>query len=84
MNKSIGDRQIEKLMTVDISKNFKMHSCFGSTPIIEYLEQYVYSSMVPVIDSFFEMRLKIDGPHVQLVKNTIKLLSKVSAFASEK
>lgn len=40
--------------------------------------------MVPVIDSFFEMRLKIDGQHELKVRKTIKLLSKISAFAQEK
>ena len=81
---SIQTVDLERMLTVDIAKNFRLHSCFGSVSIMEILEGYIYETMLSLVMKFFELRLKIEASKEQLVKRMIVQLSKLGEFASEK
>jgi hypothetical protein len=84
LKKSLLQNEMEKITTVDVSKNFKLRNCFGSYSIAELLEKYVFETLIPVSSAFFELRLKIDDSKVNLVKSLLNNFSKVSQMIVER
>jgi hypothetical protein len=44
---------------VDINKNFNMATAFGSFPIVQIMEKYIFEVVFPAFGSFFELRLPV-------------------------
>jgi len=58
--KSMVQGELDKLTAVDVHKNFKLHNCFGSINVIELFKTYMYESVVPALNEFFELRMKMN------------------------
>ena len=58
---------------VDVSRNFIMRDCFGAEPITKLLEQYVFLQVIPSLNKFFELRLRLNETNTNLVRNIIRL-----------
>lgn len=84
LKKSLQGVEIEKLTTVDINKNFKLHNCFGSVPIMDLYAKYIYESMIPCLTEFFELRLKMNEGQTQVIKKIIKNFTRLSHYARNK
>lgn len=87
-NKSMKDRKtvlntgLEALQSVDVSRNFNLRDCFSSKPIGVILENYIYNMVVPTLQKFFELRIKMNEKHNNLVRNTIRLIAEASKYSS--
>jgi len=44
---------------VDINKNFNMQTAFGSFPIVQLMEKYIYDMVFPALTNFLDLRLPI-------------------------
>jgi len=44
---------------VDINKNFNMLTAFGSSPIVQLMEKYIFEVVFPAIQHYLELRLPI-------------------------
>ena len=45
---------------VDINKNFNMLTAFGSIPIVNLMEKYIFEMCFPAISNYFSLRLIIN------------------------
>ena len=50
-----------------------MRDCFGAEPISKLLEQYVFLQVIPSLNKFFELRLRLNETNSNLVRNIIRL-----------
>ena len=46
---------------VDISINFKLMTCFGSNSILKHFEDYIFGTVIPSLEHFFELRLNYNS-----------------------
>lgn len=63
---------------VDISRNFNVRDCFHSQPIMKIMESYIFNQVVPNLNKFFELRLRMNDKHTTLVRNAIRLIAESS------
>jgi hypothetical protein len=66
---------------VDISRNFYVRDCFGSQPIIKILENYIFMQVIPNLNKFFELRLRMNEKQMNLVRNSIRLIAEAAKHA---
>jgi len=66
---------------VDISRNFYVRDCFGSQPIVKILENYIFISVIPNLNKFFELRLRMNEKQNNLVRNSIRLIAEAAKHA---
>ena len=63
---------------IDVNKQFNIRDCFGSFPVSFIIEQYIFLYVVPCMNKFFEMRLKLNDKYTNLVRNSIRLIAESS------
>jgi len=68
---------------VDISRNFYIRDCFGAQPVIKILENYIFMQVIPNLNKFFELRLKMNEKQTNLVRNAIRLIAESSKHAAQ-
>ena len=68
---------------VDINNNFNMLTAFGSFPIAEHMEHYVFEVCYPAIKNFFVCNLPIKGDQEPFYKNLFQTLQKITSFAKK-
>lgn len=66
---------------VDVSRNFYVRDCFGSQPIVKLLENYIFMQVIPNLNKFFELRLRMNDKQTNLVRNSIRLIAEASKHA---
>lgn len=65
---------------IDVSRNFNLRDCFGSRPIIDVLENYIFNQVIMTMNKFFELRLRMNDKQNNLVRNSIRLISEASKY----
>ena len=63
---------------VDVSRKFLMRDCFSAEPITKLLEQYIFLQVIPSLNKFFELRLRLNENNTNLVKNIIRLTAEAA------
>ena len=76
MNGGLGN-----LGEVDLSRNFYIRDCFQSQPIMKIMENYTFTQVIPAMNKFCEMRLKMNDKQVNLIRNCIRLIAEASKHA---
>jgi hypothetical protein len=54
-------------------ETLSVRDCFGAEPITKLLEQYVFLQVIPSLNKFFELRLRLNETNTNLVRNIIRL-----------
>lgn len=81
MNEEEND-DLEKIQ-VDINKNFNMSTAFGSIPIVELMEAYIFETVFPAVANFFELRLQIKPKETEFFKKLFLIIQKSVSFAKK-
>lgn len=63
---------------VDISRNFNVRDCFHTQPIMKIMENYIFKQVIPNMNKFFELRMRMNDKHTTLVRNTMRLIAESS------
>ena len=73
----------DAMNVVDASRNFSIRDCFGSVPIQQILENYIFNQVVPNLNKFFELRLRLNEKSTNLVRNVIRLVAESSKHVNK-
>jgi hypothetical protein len=65
---------------VDVSRNFNVRNCFSSRPIMNIMEGYIFNMIIPNMNKFFELRLRMNDRHTTLVRNSMRLIAEASKY----
>jgi hypothetical protein len=63
---------------VDVARNFFVRDCFGTQPIVKLLENYIFMQVIPNMNKFFELRLRMNDKQINLVRNSIRLIAEAA------
>lgn len=69
---------LDGLGGVDVSRQFNVRDCFSSHPISEILENYIFNTVMPNLNKFFELRLRLNEKYTNLVRNLIRLIAEAA------
>ena len=68
---------------VDINKNFNMLTAFGSFPMVELMEHYVFDVCYPALKNFFICNMPIKGDQESFYKVLFQFIQKITSFAKK-
>lgn len=66
---------------VDLTRQFNVRDCFGSKPMSQIFESYVFLQVIPTMTKFFEMRLKMNEKYTGITRNIIRLVVEAAKHA---
>jgi hypothetical protein len=66
---------------VDLSRNFWIRDCFQAQPVLKIMENYTFMQVIPNINKFCELRLKMNDKQMNLIRNCIRLIAEASKNA---
>jgi len=69
----IDDNDLENVF-VDINKNFNMLTAFGSFPIVQLMEKYIFDHVFPALIHFLNLRLPIKPNQKEFYKKLFVIL----------
>jgi len=67
---------------VDLTRNFNIRDCFQTQPMLKIMENYAFMQVIPNINKFCELRLKMNDKQTNLIRNCIRLIAEASKHAS--
>jgi len=66
---------------VDLTRQFNVRDCFGSKPMSDIFENYIFCMVIPTMTKFFEMRVKMNEKYTGITRNIIRLIVEVAKHA---
>lgn len=68
---------------VDVSRNFNIRDCFGTLPVMRTMENYIFNQVIPNMNKFLELRLRMNEKYTNLVRNSIRLIAEASKYTGK-
>ena len=68
---------------VDINKNFNMVTAFGSFPISEHMDEYVFKAAFPSLTHYFFLRFPIKKEDQEKYQKLINAIQRATTFAKK-
>jgi hypothetical protein len=80
--RTVANGGLGSMGEVDLSRNFWIRDCFQAQPVMKIMENYTFMQVIPNINKFCELRLKMNDKQTNLIRNCIRLIAEASKNAA--